>query len=88
MQRLDYQYMAKWIKADSRVLDLGCEDGALLAYLREKRNVRGVGVDKSNTQLAHCISRDIEVIHTDIRQNLSLFETDSFDYKETMNYSK
>ena len=33
--RADLAIIAEWIKADSKVLDLGCGDGTLLAYLRE-----------------------------------------------------
>ena len=79
-QRLDHQHIAQWIDNDTRVLDLGCEDGTLLAYLRDAKNTHGVGVDMNNEQLINCLEKDIQVIHTDIREDLSLFSDNAFDY--------
>jgi len=80
VKRLDFQTIGDWVAADARVLDLGCEDGELIAYLRQRRSVRGIGVDMNNEQLIKCVQRGIQVIHTDIRRDLSLFATQSFDY--------
>lgn len=80
MKRLDFQTIGDWVADGSRVLDLGCEDGALIAYLQQRRHVRGIGVDMNNAQLTRCLARDIQVVHTDIRRDLSLFATASFDY--------
>ena len=33
IQRADFAAIANWIKPAARVLDLGCGDGTLLAYL-------------------------------------------------------
>lgn len=79
-QRLDHQHIAQWIDNGARVLDLGCEDGTLLAYLRSEKNTQGVGVDMNNEQLIRCMAKDIQVIHTDIRGDLSLFSDNAFDY--------
>src|SRR5512135_406701 len=43
--RYDLDLIAHWIKPGSRVLDLGCGDGALLAHLRDARECRGYGVE-------------------------------------------
>ena len=37
----DYSFISDWITADSKVLDLGCGDGALLLQLQQKRNILG-----------------------------------------------
>ena len=80
MQRLDYQYIAQWIEPNSRLLDLGCESGDLLCYLRDHKNTHGIGVDLNNDQLVRCLERGIQVVHTDLREDLSLFSDRAFDY--------
>mgnify|MGYP001814823615 FL=1 len=45
--RADLAIIAEWIKPDCKVLDLGCGDGTLLAYLRDERNVTGYGLEIS-----------------------------------------
>lgn len=80
MPRIDHQYIGNWVAARSRILDLGCEDGELLAYLRTQKNTHGIGVDKNNTQLTHCMHRGLQAIHMDIQEGLSLFESKAFDY--------
>lgn len=79
-QRLDYQHIAQWITPGARVLDLGCADGELLCHLREQRGTRGIGVDMNSAQLTRCMARGLQVVHTDIRRDLSLFADRSFDY--------
>lgn len=80
MQRLDYQHIAQWVDSGARVLDLGCESGDLLRYLREQKGADGIGVDMSAAQLIRCLEQDIQIVHTDIRQDLSLFANQAFDY--------
>ena len=43
----DFKVISEWVKQDSRILDLGCGDGALLKLLSKERNGRGYGVDTS-----------------------------------------
>ena len=43
--RNDQSLIAKWIKSNARILDLGCGDGALLANLQNKQNVTGYGIE-------------------------------------------
>ena len=78
-ERLDFARIAGWIDADARVLDLGCEDGAMLAYLAQKKNARGVGVDIDPANLTECLRRGVQAVHADINENLSLFADESFD---------
>ena len=53
--RADLEIIASWIKADTKVLDLGCGDGTLLAYLRDQRNVLGYGLEIDLFNIEVCV---------------------------------
>ena len=78
--RTDLEIISKWIKPGSRVLDLGCGDGALLKHLQETRQVSGYGLEFNDDNVTRCIRAGINVIHTDLDAGLSDFQTNSFDY--------
>lgn len=78
--RHDFQAIAEWIKPGSRVLDLGCGDGALLAYLEEGRQINGYGVEISSEGVLASVKRGINVLQMNLEDGLSIFETASFDY--------
>ncbi|MCK5718669.1 MAG: methionine biosynthesis protein MetW [Thiomargarita sp.] len=78
--RTDLALISEWIVKGTHVLDLGCGNGALLAYLRDKRTVTGYGLEIDDDNIISCIKAGINVIHTDLNQGLSDFADDSFDY--------
>jgi methionine biosynthesis protein MetW len=77
--RTGQNHIAALVPGGSRVLDLGCGDGALLAHLRETRGCRGFGIEIDDALVAQCIQRDVKVLQLNLEQGLSLFEDDSFD---------
>ena len=77
--RPDLARIAGWIGARSRVLDLGCGDGALLAYLRDHRQVRGAGVEIDDNYVIACVQRGVEVIQQNLEDGLALFDDQQFD---------
>ncbi len=78
--RADLAIIAEWIKADTKVLDLGCGDGTLLAYLREQRNVLGYGLEIDLFNIEVCIEKDINVIQANLNDGLNAYFADnSFD---------
>lgn len=79
MLRVDLEILQKWIAPDSRVLDLGCGDGALLERLRESLNVEGYGLEIDPERITACIARGVNVIETDINKGLAHFPDNSFD---------
>lgn len=79
MNRLDLKTVLGWVPKDSRVLDLGCGDGAFLARLRDERNVIGVGVDIDPVNLIAAVSKGLDVIQEDINDGLYCFTTNRFD---------
>jgi methionine biosynthesis protein MetW len=79
--RADLSIIAQWIKADSKVLDLGCGDGTMLAYLRDIRNVLGYGLEIDPFNIEACVEKDINVIQANLNDGLkAYFSGNSFDY--------
>ncbi len=77
--RQDLTLIQDWIKPQSRVLDLGCGDGALLEMLRDQKQVDGLGVEIDGDDITHCLARGINVVEQDLNQSLGNFESGSFD---------
>ena len=78
--RPDFAAIAAWIPEGSSVLDLGCGDGSLLRYLKDARNIRGYGVEISDSNIEACIINGVNVIQSDLETGLSGFENNAFDY--------
>ena len=77
--RFDLTVIQGWIKPRSRVLDLGCGDGALLEMLRDNKQVKGLGVEIEADDITRCIARGINVIEQNLNHSLANFESASFD---------
>lgn len=80
LDRADYSIIADWVKPDSSVLDLGCGDGTLMAYLQQQKQVRGFGLEIDDDDITSSIQNGINVIHMDLNEGLSEFEDNSFDH--------
>lgn len=78
--RADFQLITNWVEPNSRVLDLGCGDGTLLALLNRTRSTHGYGVEISDENIVTCVKNGINVIQNNLESGLSTFESDSFDY--------
>lgn len=78
--RPDLDIISEWIEPGSRVLDLGCGDGTLLAHLRDTRQVRGYGLEIDPGNVAACVEAGVNVIQADLDKGLRDFENATFDY--------
>ena len=78
--RPDLALITGWIRPGSRILDLGCGDGALLAHLARTRNVRGYGLEIDPENIAACLAAGVNVIEADVDDGLKDFGDGSFDY--------
>ena len=77
--RIDHQLAETWIKPDSKVLDLGCGDGELLAQLQRHRGCSGYGIEIDDANVLACAQRGVNVIQLNLEDGLALFEDASFD---------
>jgi methionine biosynthesis protein MetW len=81
LMRADLNRVRDWIKPDTRVLDLGCGDGTLLANLQQTLNVKAYGLERDEKKIAPCLAKGLNVIQADLNHGLEeYFDDDSFDY--------
>ncbi len=77
--RPDLEIIQQWIEPGSKVLDLGCGDGSLLHYLRNSKNVHGIGLEIDSGNIQRCIGNGINVIEQNLDRGLSNFQSNSFN---------
>jgi len=78
--RVDLQQIADIIPTASRVLDIGCGDGALLDHLVHGKLVDGRGIELSQAGVNACVSHGLAVIQGDADTDLVHYPDDAFDY--------
>lgn len=78
--RVDHQLIAEMVEPGSRVLDVGCGDGALLQLLINEKGVDGRGIEISRENVNACVARGLSVIQGDADQDLSGYPDNAFDY--------
>ena len=79
-ERPDFDVIGEIIQPGSRVLDLGCGEGELLAWLVENKRVLARGVEISAPQVRKAISRGVSVYQGDIEEGLADYPDKAFDY--------
>jgi methionine biosynthesis protein MetW len=77
--RQDLRLIAEMIEPGARVLDIGCGDGALLAYLARHKRVDGRGIELSQSGVNACVGHGLSVIQGDADRDLDAYPTDAFD---------
>ena len=80
MQRYDYQLISSWIPERSRVLDLGCGDGVLLAGLEATHGTLGYGIEIDDASVLASVKNGVNVIQDDLETGLEAFGDDTFDF--------
>ncbi len=78
-ERKDLEAIASLVPQGSRVLDLGCGDGALLAHLRDERGCSGYGIEIADANVLACVRRGVQVIQLNLEEGLALFGDSTFD---------
>jgi methionine biosynthesis protein MetW len=78
--RLEYNKFAKWIPNGASVLDLGCGDGELLAFLVKEKQVRAQGIELNEQAILRCVAVGLSVYQQDIDTGLSEYADNAFNY--------
>jgi methionine biosynthesis protein MetW len=78
--RSDYAIIGEIIEPNTRVLDLGCGEGELLAWLAETKGVDARGVEISGARVQRAIARGVSVYQGDIDDGLADYPDQVFDY--------
>jgi methionine biosynthesis protein MetW len=78
--RVDHLLIAEMVVGGSRVLDVGCGDGALLQLLGDTKNVDGRGIEVTRERVNACVARGLSVIQGDADRDLVAYPNDAFDY--------
>jgi methionine biosynthesis protein MetW len=76
----EYKIIADIITKNTRVLDVGCDDGSLMEFLKKEKNVDIRGIEISKEKVQTCISKGLTVIEGDAEFDLKQFPDKSFDY--------
>lgn len=71
--------IARLVPPGSRVLDLGCGDGALMAHLQSARQCTGYGVEIDDAKVHACLKRGVNVLQLNLEDGLNMFGDDAFD---------
>jgi methionine biosynthesis protein MetW len=77
--RIDLDILQQWIRPSSRVLDLGCGNGSLLAELTVQKKVTGYGIEIDHEKITQCIGKRVNVIEQNLDEGLKNFDGGSFD---------
>lgn len=78
--RPDLAIIAENVRAGSRVLDVGCGDGALMAALRDERQVDARGLELSASDVSSAVARGLSVVQGDADSDLADYPDKGFDY--------
>jgi methionine biosynthesis protein MetW len=78
--RPDLAVIAREVAGGSRVLDIGCGDGALMAALRDGKGVDARGLELDRNDVAACVARGLSVIQGDADTDLADYPDAAFDY--------
>ena len=78
--RPDFSEILRLVRPGSRVLDVGCGEGALLEMLVQQKDCDGRGLEISSSGVSACLARGLAVVQGDADRDLHDFPTRAFDY--------
>ncbi|MCE9615240.1 MAG: homoserine O-acetyltransferase [Lentisphaerae bacterium] len=79
-ERPEFEIITRMVKPGSRILDLGCGNGALLTRLAREKQAQGVGVDIDIANVIDVIEKGHDIFQTDIDGGLAMIPDGTYDY--------
>mgnify|MGYP001321262804 FL=1 len=76
----EYKIIADLIDEKTRVLDVGCDDGTLMEFLKLNKNINVRGIEISKEKVQVCLAKGLTVIEGNAEFDLKQFPDNSFDY--------
>ena len=76
----EYKIISDLIEKNAKVLDVGCDDGTLMEFLKTNKNVNIRGIEISKEKVQTCIGKGLTVIEGNAELDLKQFPNDSFEY--------
>ena len=76
----DHRVIFEIIELGSRVLDLGCGTGELLALLVKEKSAKAQGIEIDEAAIYKCVEKGLNVFHSNIDSGLPEYPDKSFDY--------
>ena len=78
--KTEYKIIADIIENNSSILDVGCDDGNLMEFLKANKSTKIRGIEISKEKVQTCIAKGLTVIEGNAEFDLKQFPMDSFDY--------
>ena len=79
-EKKDFGIIANLIPSNASVIDVGCNDGSLLEYLKKSKNIDGRGMEIDQKKVQLCLAKGISVIEGDADKDLYDYPDKIFDY--------
>lgn len=80
ISKIGHQMIADIVQRDSKVLDVGCDDGDLMFLLEQTKNVDARGMELLQSQVNKCVARGLAVVQGDADEDLQHYPDGAFDY--------
>ena len=78
--RQDFLVINDMVTNNSKVLDVGCDDGSLLKILQESKNVDARGIEISAEGVNTCLAKGLSAVQGDANLDLEMYPENSFDF--------
>ena len=77
--RTDLELITSLVDKEARILDVGCGNGELLKSLKNKKKVKGQGLELKQERVNKCVAQGLSAIQGNADSDLSLYPDQSFD---------